>query len=120
MENADEAGISDAYRRDFSPAQWEDFMERAKQRAHDARARALPDVARSVGRLLYRLARGTATALGRSWRAYARWRKHQRAMAQLAALDNHMLKDIGIDRSEIEAAVRGRDADDMLQRQLAA
>jgi uncharacterized protein YjiS (DUF1127 family) len=29
-------------------------------------------------------------------------------MAQLAALDNHMLEDIGRDRSEIEAAARRR------------
>lgn len=109
MENTDKTGFPDVYRRDFTPAQWDHFMQRAEQRAHDARARAFRDAARALGRLLLR-----------GWHAYRLWRERRRAMAQLAALDGHMLKDMGIDRSEIEAAVRGRDAEDTAQRQLAA
>ena len=40
-------------------------------------------------------------------RAIWQWRQHQRAIAQLRSLDDRMLKDIGIERSEIIAAVCG-------------
>ena len=36
-----------------------------------------------------------------AWRALGRWRRDKRAVAALQALDERMLKDIGIDRSEI-------------------
>jgi hypothetical protein len=58
MENADEPRFSIPSLRELTPAQWDDFMERANQRAHDARAHAFRDAARGVGRLLRSLARG--------------------------------------------------------------
>lgn len=45
------------------------------------------------------------------WRSYRVWRNQQLAVAALRRLDNRMLKDLGIDRSEITSVVRtgGRD-----------
>ena len=47
-----------------------------------------------------------------AWRAFRRWRNHRKAVASMQALDERMLKDIGIDRSEIDSVVRelGRDS----------
>lgn len=41
------------------------------------------------------------------YHAARQWRQRQRAMQQLRALDDRMLRDIGIARSEIMAAVCG-------------
>ena len=46
-----------------------------------------------------------------AWRALRRWRKHRNAVASMQALDDRMLKDIGIDRSEIDSVVRGSGRD---------
>jgi uncharacterized protein YjiS (DUF1127 family) len=40
-------------------------------------------------------------------RAFLRWRAQRRAIAHLHTLSDHVLRDIGIHRSDIEAAVRG-------------
>jgi len=39
-------------------------------------------------------------------RAYVRWYKRRAACHYLSSLDDRMLRDIGISRSQIEAAVR--------------
>jgi len=39
------------------------------------------------------------------WTTVVRWRRKTRAMAQLHALSDRSLADIGIDRSEIESVV---------------
>ena len=50
-----------------------------------------------------------ATALKRWWMAYLTWRLEQTAIAQLEALSDRELRDIGLTRSEIECSVkRGR------------
>ena len=45
--------------------------------------------------------------LGRWRRAYSEWRLQRMAMAQLDHMSDHELKDIGLDRGQIEAGVRG-------------
>ncbi len=58
---------------------------------------------------------------GRIWAMLKRYRRagqHYRAARALAALNDHMLKHMGISRSEIQGAVRGysgkhRDVDDI-------
>lgn len=46
--------------------------------------------------------------------AYAERRRISRAIAELAALSDHVLKDIGVERHDIERIVRnGRDATDL-------
>lgn len=53
------------------------------------------------GRWLRRL----LAALERRWSDYSRWRVEQRAAAQLHAMSDRELKDIGLIRPEIERAV---------------
>jgi uncharacterized protein YjiS (DUF1127 family) len=45
--------------------------------------------------------------LPKPWRAFRRWRRDANAVAALQALDARTLKDIGVERSEIESVVRG-------------
>jgi uncharacterized protein YjiS (DUF1127 family) len=65
-----------------------------------ARDRALRELLRRPLRLLWH----AACAL---WRAAARWMARRQAVRELHALDDRSLRDIGLGRSEIEAAVRG-------------
>ncbi len=44
---------------------------------------------------------------GRWWRTYMDWRLQRMAIAQLGHMSNCELKDIGLNRGEIEAGVRG-------------
>ena len=41
------------------------------------------------------------------WEAFADWRRRERAYAELMALDDHSLADIGLHRSEIASLVEG-------------
>ena len=41
------------------------------------------------------------------WDAYLTWREQKKAAAHFNALNDHYLKDIGINRSEMEAVARG-------------
>jgi uncharacterized protein YjiS (DUF1127 family) len=52
------------------------------------------------------------TALRNGWVAYTTWRLHQLAISQLRGMSDRELKDIGVRRSQIEAAVRGNIARD--------
>jgi uncharacterized protein YjiS (DUF1127 family) len=69
--------------------------------AHAARTQAIRDMLRDLFRLLLR-------APFVSWRAVALWHKRRRAMRELNEFDDRALHDMGIRRSEIEAAVFGR------------
>jgi uncharacterized protein YjiS (DUF1127 family) len=101
--------------------QWERSRRRIISRAKAARARALRDLFTAVLHGLRTAARG-ATALtravsgaviakaGKWWRAYALWRERTAAVRELHKLDDRTLKDIGVNRSEIEWQVRGQDA----------
>jgi uncharacterized protein YjiS (DUF1127 family) len=39
-------------------------------------------------------------------RAYGAWRQYRKAVAQLASLDDRMLRDIGLDRASIPYAAQ--------------
>jgi uncharacterized protein YjiS (DUF1127 family) len=104
----------------LSPEQWERRKQRVIQRAHEDRAQAIGDLARRLGCAVRNVAeRGgdlarsfasRAAVMASRWASgYAAWREHRRALRELAALDDRMLRDIGISRSEIESAAYGRD-----------
>lgn len=50
---------------------------------------------------------GLGEALARWWAAYIDWRLNRMALAQLGTMSDRELKDIGLSRTQIEAAVRG-------------
>jgi len=50
--------------------------------------------------------RRTVAALTRLWAAYLKWRIERQAIAHLQTMSDGQLKDIGLDRSQIEHAVR--------------
>jgi uncharacterized protein YjiS (DUF1127 family) len=54
-----------------------------------------------------RVGRGIARAVQTAWRAYWRRRAERATVFVLQSLDARTLKDIGIDRSEVESVVRG-------------
>jgi uncharacterized protein YjiS (DUF1127 family) len=47
-------------------------------------------------------------AANRWWAGYTSWRLHKAAIAQLKSMSDRQLADIGVSRSEIEYAVRGK------------
>lgn len=68
-------------------------------------------IARSRGAAARRRALVVAAILSRWWRTLRCWDQRRHAIAALHALDGRMLKDIGIERSEIESVVRGLGCD---------
>jgi uncharacterized protein YjiS (DUF1127 family) len=102
----------------LSSEQWERTRRQIIAQAQAARAQMWRDLFAAV---LYgfRTAAGSAAALtrtvagaviaaaGKWWRAYALRRERRAAARELHALDDRTLKDLGINRSEIEWVVRG-------------
>jgi len=72
--------------------------------AHAARTQAMHDLLRGLFRLLLHV----PFAIVAGWRAVALWYTRRQAMHELNGFDDRALHDMGIRRSEIEAAVFGR------------
>ena len=89
--------------RRLTPEQRLRFTRLIVAQARVARARAIHDLLR----LPLGLARRAAAAVAAGWRAGARWRQRRQAIRELGALDDRTLRDLGLGRSEIEAAVDG-------------
>ena len=89
--------------------QWERRRQQIIRRAEAARARALRGLVDAVLRGLRTAAWAAFAAAGNCWRAYALRRERNAAVRELRALDDRALKDIGINRSEIEWVVDGQD-----------
>jgi uncharacterized protein YjiS (DUF1127 family) len=98
------------YYNSLTPDEWVKARQRIIRRAEAARARALRDLAGAVLRPVQTLATAVAAVAGKWWRAYLRRRERNAAVRELRALDDRTLKDIGINRSEIEWVVDGEDA----------
>src|SRR5256885_16460441 len=81
--------------------QWERRKRQIIRRAEVARAQALRGLVGAVLRELRTAAWTVAASAGKWWRAYALRRERNAAGRELHALDDRMLKDIGINRSEI-------------------
>jgi uncharacterized protein YjiS (DUF1127 family) len=90
--------------------QWERRRQQIIRRADAARARALRGLVDVVRRGLRTAAWALLVAAGSWWRAYLRRRERNAAVRELHGLDDRTLKDIGINRSEIEWVVDGEDA----------
>lgn len=87
--------------RRLTPEKQRQIVDRIIAQAHAARARAIYD-------LLMRIPAGVVAAATAVWRAGAALVARDRAIRDLSALDDRSLRDIGLNRSEIEAAVDGR------------
>jgi len=97
------------YYNGLTPDEWVKARQRIIRRAEAARARALRDLAGAVLRPVQTLATAVAAVAGKWWRAYIRRRERNAAVRELHALDDRTLKDIGINRSEIESVGDRRD-----------
>ena len=75
-----------------------------KAQAHTARTRAMQSLLRGFFGLLLRI----PLAMIGGWRRVVLWHTRRRAIRELNAFDDRALHDMGIRRSEIEAAVFGR------------
>lgn len=87
----------------LTPEQQDRLVRQIITQARAERARAL----RNLLWLPASLALRAAGAIAAGWRAGAQWRRRRRAIRELSAFDDRTLHDIGLDRSGIEAAVRG-------------
>jgi uncharacterized protein YjiS (DUF1127 family) len=107
--------------KNLTSEQWERTRRQIISRAEAARAQALRDLFTAVlyglrtaargGAALTRAVAGAVTVTaGEWWRAYALWRERRAAVRELHKLDDRVLKDIGVNRSEIESVVYGQDA----------
>ena len=105
--------------RTLTPEQWVELRRRVMREAHDARAQSLQALYRAIfrslraaGTAVRRLAgaslRFLAVTAGTVWAAYDAWLERRRAVRALGALDDRVLKDLGLHRCEIESAVLGR------------
>ena len=79
------------------------------RRAHGATPHPAPARARRVaaaGRLVRRIVTDIGGAVPlHAFEGLGRWRRRNRAIKELGALNNHLLNDIGIDRNQIRETV---------------
>jgi uncharacterized protein YjiS (DUF1127 family) len=97
--------------RRLTSEQWAELSRRVAREAHAARAQSLRTSLRALLGVLRRpgVPAGLVAAAAREWwTAYGTWLERRRAVRALGALDDRSLKDMGLHRSEIEAAVLGR------------
>jgi uncharacterized protein YjiS (DUF1127 family) len=117
--------------RPLTPQQWEHVQRSVVRRAGESRAqivrsmfaailismRRVAEGGRNAARML---GHGAAAAASRNWRRYTTWRARRRAVQELRSLDDHMLRDLGLSRSGIEAAVYGLDSSRVAEGSVAA
>ena len=70
-------------------------MPRIEARMRSERARVFRSVFRALGR-----------AVAAPFRAIQRWNTEAKALGEVARLDDRMLRDIGLERADLRAAVR--------------
>ena len=94
----------------FSLQQRDALVQRVIREARAERARAVRGALRGLPAWLWKAVTATGSAIARLGRAFADRRRHGRQMAELQALTDYELKDIGLRRSEIYWVVHnGRD-----------
>jgi uncharacterized protein YjiS (DUF1127 family) len=111
MFTGDEDDFSSLNLKDLSPQDWDLLRRRAIERAHRTRSELMKAL---VGRFFTAVGRGVSEAARAGSVALARWRSRRRdraAIARLQSLDDYVLKDIGIQRTEIESVVHAHGND---------
>jgi len=98
---------------EFPPARWPLSRADIEKRAREARSRVLREFGLWVGA---QAAAGTRSLI----EAYRSWRRRQAAVFELGSLDDRSLRDLGINRSEIQSVVAGWDATRIPRGQIAA
>jgi len=93
--------------RALSPTEREAFKQEVVRRAYAERDAAIRTVSHGLwsGLLAYAGLVQAGVAFRNLWTAYRKGRERKTAINELFALDDHMLKDMGISRSEIIAVV---------------
>jgi uncharacterized protein YjiS (DUF1127 family) len=93
--------------RALTPAEREAFKRRVIQRANAERDAVIRATFRRIWSMLPNTKRfaQAAAAVRRMWTAYRENRKRKVAVYELLSLDDHMLKDMGLSRSEVIAVV---------------
>jgi uncharacterized protein YjiS (DUF1127 family) len=96
--------------RPLTPEQWDRVKRSAVCGAREHRAQMLRSLFVAILTSPRRVAKLVAAAVVQSWRAYICWRERRLAIKELGGLDDRVLKDMGLHRSEIESVVYGSDA----------
>jgi uncharacterized protein YjiS (DUF1127 family) len=108
----DHHGISASVWKALAPAQQSALTWLLMRQARSERSRA-------IGKVLLRVAGGPLRALvsvRRAWRRHLRHRQDHRDLAVLSSMNDVWLRDIGISRSEVRAAIRSRTDRRLLRR----
>ncbi|MGZ3409255.1 MAG: hypothetical protein ACXWJW_09665 [Xanthobacteraceae bacterium] len=120
MLRIDETDFSTINPQDFSAREWGIYKQHVVEQAHRARSELLKAL---VLQLTRAVAKRTGSATQRIGQAWTRWRTDvairrmdRNAIARLKSLDDCALKDIGIQRTEIESIVHAHDDDDTRKR----
>ena len=102
--------------RPLTPEQWDRVKRSAVRRAREHRTQMLRGLIVAILTSVRRAANRAVAAAGRRRRSYAAWRERRRAIKELGALDDRVLKDIGLHRSEIESVLCGPDLTRLTER----
>jgi uncharacterized protein YjiS (DUF1127 family) len=111
MLNQDETDFASVDYRGLSGEQRAQLKQRIIARAHAERRQAMQDAIAGLARLLVRVAARGIAMIAPWWAASRRRRAIAAAIDELQALDDYMLKDMGISRGEIGAVVRACEDD---------
>ena len=105
----DEVNLRLANYRALTPAEREAFRRSVIRRAYAERDAVIRAAFRGIWSMLpnpKRFAQTVAAAARRVWAGCLEKRKRKVAINELMSLDDHMLKDLGLSRSEIIAVVQ--------------
>jgi len=96
--------------RPLTPDQWQRLERYALWRAQVERGKTLRRAFAGIAAAGRAVGRAARRLVGGSLSAYVNWRVRRAAVSEISGLDDRVLKDIGVHRSEIESLVYDRDA----------
>jgi uncharacterized protein YjiS (DUF1127 family) len=104
----------------LTPEQMDHLQRVVARDAKQARAQAVRGLVNALVRGWRSAASANFDRLRGWWTAYEGWRARRAAIRELAGLDDRMLKDLGLHRSEIESVVGGRSSTGATEGRVAA